>query len=303
MKYDFSKWHVERLTYFITQNDSDLQIECKNKNLGMQFYAKDNLYTYYLDGNQKTVFKDVTVPKIRSVYVSPHALLAPYQFQTIPSEEISCSSLVEVPIWYETAEEPLNYSEKFLVAASQVTSQRLKIIVGTYETLTLQTEKGNKPHEMFLNGKKIPIPKIIYKIVKFKSHNRGVGKRTYWFNAVIVIHNQPQVNKEDIICEDKSKYWGWESLRYMSTTNRDENTKSDFIYVCELDKDMQTKLGYYTSNELNLELDYFPSYNKKNARIEFENWQEKFETRMRDLFETTPEPVVDSNRSETQKEI
>ncbi|XP_065223665.1 uncharacterized protein LOC135847863 [Planococcus citri] len=303
LKYNFDTWNVEKLTYFITPDVDQLDAMCTDNELGANFFDKNEPNRFYWLSAQERIFKEVILPKdllkdggeckIAQNCVKQYNLLWSYQYRSALTRSFSCSELTTIPVWYETAKEPLNYSEKFLIAGAKVTKRELKIIAGTHEILKFPSKKYDNDQEMYLQisktTNKIPIPKLIYKIVRYNSHE-CIGEdeeNICWFDMVIVIHNQPEVLPTDIICEDKSEEWGWESIRFMSTTNKNVDEKSKFIYVCELNETLGKKLGYVSDTRKgDLKLNYFPYYNEGEKKLEFVDGMKKdFEEKMRDLFE------------------
>ena len=141
---------------------------------------------------------------------------------------------------------------------------------------------------IFRDKNRIPIPRIIYKIVSYQSHNCDKRKEICEFVVVIAIQNQPDFTDKDKLCqEDKCEQWGWKSIKQMSTN---EGYLSKYIYCCELTHSLIDKLPLgqisHKDERMGLNLENFPIYSEGEKRLTNKNLREEFEKTMKNLIST-----------------
>ena len=138
------------------------------------------------------------------------------------------------------------YSKILLILILQVLGERVLVTSGITDDvleLPIKTKLGkifDKKTAIYLypEKKKIPVPKIIYKIVKYRLNNCTSNSRC-WLSAIIIIHNDPSYDNtsDNRLCDDVTSRWGWNAI-----TEDPNGQKFNNIYVCGQQMQILTKL-------------------------------------------------------------
>ncbi|XP_065213985.1 uncharacterized protein LOC135841106 [Planococcus citri] len=262
--------------------------KCDNYDLGNGYFRNrdiSNLYDeLYSDANQKRMLENIKLPtselsdKNREAACEPeHECFA--KWLSVPSElfhypaaePTSCSNLLTVPIWKSTIGDVLKNLDIFLHAFSEAFSYPLgniTILAGVQGILELPTnsEDDQSKKMITLGINDMPVPNIIYKIIKFKTEicdknpnsnqteneeSKKPSCKSTLRAMIVVIHINPYFDREtDRICEDECKNWKWDEIQYRNTA--EGRIKSKYIYCCSaMDKKVREQLGikYEYNNE------------------------------------------------------
>lgn len=144
------------------------------------------------------------------------------------------------------------------------------LIFGANGVLTFKNESNIDPDQrqkMYVMQENvqrrqiIPIPKIIYRVIELKHGSE-------WYDAVIVIHNDPNpVQDNDRLCKKSEEVPGWQTIK-------NDDPKTGLTYVCHFDctikRVVDDKLSFCTENNeviYPLDLDYMRHNCKKQPQL------------------------------------
>ncbi|XP_065213762.1 uncharacterized protein LOC135840931 [Planococcus citri] len=301
-KYNYQQNHAVQTTYnVLVPSITWKSHECDDFNLGNGYFKNTDIVDLYNklynEDNQRRMLEGIRVPtsqpndeykeaacESENECFTKWLSIPSSQFQIISAKPVSCSNLLTVPIWKSTVEKVLNKLDNFLYAVSLILG-RLTIHSGVHGTLQLpiQSDPNKRTKKITLGGKYMPVPDIIYKLVKYQrstctkpaEHNQhndndGVdnddgGKDdddddddvdddvdeskeekcvTSLGAMIVVIHNNPYFNEEtDKVCKDQCEDLGWEEIQKINSAEGKPESKS-YIYCCKTtDPEVRKKLG------------------------------------------------------------
>lgn len=131
----------------------------------------------------------------------------------------------------------------------QVSGKPLRIIAGINKYLKLSPKTWGLKKAVSLTHKGVTlyVPRIIYKIVKFKVTNNCKNEDGgCWYGVMIVIHNDPNFDKDEhhVCLIDKTEELGWEEItKYDKPSGKGGQSKSELIYICPIRSDTMEQVG------------------------------------------------------------
>ncbi|XP_065225196.1 uncharacterized protein LOC135848998 [Planococcus citri] len=320
LRFDFYKNILEKVIYVIRGNNKwpVAGEQCADYTLGSAVYENIKIDQLYSQANQKKIFTSVSLPpthceggvcrmektncELYNLCLSKWLLIPMGQFVFGSSATPVCSNLATIPIWTDTVEKVMLKVDQYLYSLYRVTKGKLLIIGGITDDVLELPKSGTRTRgksKIYLDteNSKIPVPKIIYKIVKYQFKHLESEKITpCWYSAIIVIHNDPYYKKETKLCQkDVTKDWGWDAITKDSWENEFNN-----VYVCQNDFATLKKIygrlkAYKQQPSYDLNLLKFPSIKKDTET-------EDIKKNVDDEFKELSEGKINSNVMEDAPE-
>ncbi|XP_065214580.1 uncharacterized protein LOC135841518 [Planococcus citri] len=287
LTFDFSKKILKRIWYEIgTSNKWSVGIKCEHYGLGAEPYndfGVDGLYV-----NSPVVLKTFSVTKNLANTITKWLLIPIDHFRFGFTSPPACSNLATIPVWEQKVEPALKKVDGYLYALYKTIEEPLLIISGISGELQLPKNKFMRA-TLYLDpaGKKIPVPKIIYKIVEYRVKDCPFEEKLCLYSIIIVIHNDILFKPSDKLCTDITSDAQWEaiSLNY-------EEQHVDFIYACENTEKLQKKLSIEsrTRTVSKLNLSTFPFMDSTKTALKFLDVKPAINSMYRDLRKNNEDP-------------
>ncbi|XP_065214250.1 uncharacterized protein LOC135841291 [Planococcus citri] len=278
---------LRRIKYDIRKNNRQPMIQCDDYSLGKEMFYNIDADEFYSRHVQKKIFQKAELPTDSEVACENRyecfekwSLIPTDQFQFGSSTLPTCSNVTTIPIWSRIMRDILKKVDNFLYALSRVSEKPLRIIAGVHKYLLLPSKKVWPPKKLIAlkkDGFSLFVPKIIYKLVKFKLNNFCKDEDSEcWTGVIILIHNNPNFKEEHRICEDKTEKLGWTEITMYETVDLSRNgvkskAKSKYIYVCAIRQDSIERVGLTYNRKLStgeLSLKNFPGKPKILKELE-----------------------------------
>ncbi|XP_065214022.1 uncharacterized protein LOC135841134 [Planococcus citri] len=311
MKYDPSELIVRNVTYEIRRNTKEqIPPKCKDNQytLGSEVY-KDTIEgtVESLYANQAKIFEEFKAPSVtppcegekcplpqpnpcenNNDCLDKYSLIPIDQFHLFRNRPLLCSNLFTTPIWKDATKGALEKLDRYLYALFKfLDEKRLHVIAGVSPTqlmLPLKNQspkKESKKEPVFLDhkNKKIPVPKFVYKLVKYYPRACDSKDKSCEYAVMFIAHNDPNFKPKDKICpgkEDFTTTLGWNAI-----TTDIGGKQYNNIYACPNDKKVLKEIYSFktilpstpspTPTSKNLNLQKFPVYDKSTNTVDENN--------------------------------